>query len=1089
MLVARGPQPAVSGRGPQHAVSGQTAPRKSSVPACSGSRVIFVVRVVGTLALLLCSSDGAVTTTCAVCDMTSGRYLSGTSFVNVSADGYNLTTGCEAGYYCVEGCCNVCAAGLSCPAATVVTTAGFDANACPAGYLCDDTDSVSASISDDVPVICGQGSNCVTGVEILCAPIVEAEQLTLVTDVSYPQLIRDAEKYNDPKLENAHGGSSSGSEEANGTSSSEGPRGPRDSNASDASNASNASNASSAMNGGAPGPTRGGREPKYGAKEAEADATLQIYVGVLDGMHCASGSSAMTACPEGYYCLAPTDIEICPEGHYCPAKSRYPRECPTPFFGVGSCPSGTTARPNTRLVGYLVFPILLLVYLGTVTVNALRYRWARQAEILRKKQKLAFLVDTFHRSVTTGVAVLRFKNKFSFGNSLKSKAAVTSQDAQREELGGDGERVIPLASAEEEREAKVGPLPAVAAPVPGTKPGWTDEGISIDFENVCLHVKIGGHQVPVVNKVTGRIKAGTMTALMGASGAGKTSFLNALCGRAFYGTTTGTVKINGEVGSVKDRPDLVGFVPQSDDTVHGDLTVYENLLFSGRLRLPTSMQDSDIQALAVETMEVLELSHVRDSLVGRPGKRGISGGQRKRVNIAVELMAKPRLLFLDEPTSGLDAASATVALSALQQLARKTGVTIVTVIHQPRYSIYAMFHQVILLAQGGFSIFQGKPTEAIPYLERLGYVLPLNENAADFLLDVSTGSVGPEGDQTGDKDQRRKKLIDAWSAAASQDAAGGAHDTAGEEKPPLPPVRVSPGFFRQLRVLVRRIGLQRRRDLMTIAFNVALVVAASYISAATSGVMTETTPMSQSQEYGMISALLFGLLITLAYLPTFSSNKLVFYRDASSGMSVTAFWFVNVLFDLAQLFIMALWAAVVCYEVRYVLFEFSSVFALYVFSAWFSSAWAYMLTLLLPRGNLYVFAGLWSAVWGSLASGCLSFLAYKDIYNSQGLQIFIGLVSSVRWHAEWYLVSEYRALPPQYGYTGEALGFETVGLAMNDLAAATQPSPYGWQYNWTPMFLIGLGLRVLSLGLILALDRQRMNRKSVLQIVTAPCRR
>jgi ABC-type multidrug transport system ATPase subunit len=178
------------------------------------------------------------------------------------------------------------------------------------------------------------------------------------------------------------------------------------------------------------------------------------------------------------------------------------------------------------------------------------------------------------------------------------------------------------------------------------------EGIDICFQNLSLQVTVAKKEINVVNEVTGRICAKTMTALMGGSGAGKTSLLNALCGRAHYGTILGDIHINGKKMAIDEIKSLTGFVPQ-DDVVYAELTVRENLMYAGKLTLPRNTSLEEIEDLADTTLANLGLVRVADSLVGDVKRRGVSGGEKKRVNIGLELMARPGCLFLDEPTSGL----------------------------------------------------------------------------------------------------------------------------------------------------------------------------------------------------------------------------------------------------------------------------------------------------------------------------------------------------------------------------------------------------------------------------------------------------
>lgn len=144
---------------------------------------------------------------------------------------------------------------------------------------------------------------------------------------------------------------------------------------------------------------------------------------------------------------------------------------------------------------------------------------------------------------------------------------------------------------------------------------------------------------------------------MGPSGGGKSSFLTTLAGKASYGDVTGSVWVNGQPGSLTDPEykHLVGFVPQ-DDIMMRDLTVEENIEFAALTRLPASWSQERKLAFADGVIRILGLEDVRESLIGDETTRGISGGQRKRVNIGIEMAADPCLILLDEPTSGLDSA-------------------------------------------------------------------------------------------------------------------------------------------------------------------------------------------------------------------------------------------------------------------------------------------------------------------------------------------------------------------------------------------------------------------------------------------------
>lgn len=227
----------------------------------------------------------------------------------------------------------------------------------------------------------------------------------------------------------------------------------------------------------------------------------------------------------------------------------------------------------------------------------------------------------------------------------------------------------------------------------------------------------------------------------GASGSGKTTFLSTLAGRASDGQESGDIRINGRLDSLKRYRKLVGFVPQEDIMIR-TLTIRECLEFSALTRLPRKMSRTEKEARVSETLALLGLAKQQFSLIGDESTRGISGGQRKRVNIGIEIVADPAVLFLDEPTSGLDSSSSKEVCRILMQLAR-IGMTVVSVIHQPRYEIFEMFDDVLLFGKGGRTVFLGPASEALAYFEGLGFICPQYSNPADFVMDVIAGKVVP----------------------------------------------------------------------------------------------------------------------------------------------------------------------------------------------------------------------------------------------------------------------------------------------------------------------------------------------------------
>nr|AQQ74811.1 hypothetical protein [uncultured bacterium] len=222
-----------------------------------------------------------------------------------------------------------------------------------------------------------------------------------------------------------------------------------------------------------------------------------------------------------------------------------------------------------------------------------------------------------------------------------------------------------------------------------------------------------GQMKTLLNHVSFKAMPGDFIALMGPSGAGKTTLLLTLNG--YLPPTAGQVRINGEdLYSIYDAlRGSIGYVPQ-DDIVHPELTVWEAVRYSARFRLPPDYSEEEIDRRVETTLKQLGLEGVKHLQIGKPEKKVLSGGQRKRVNIAMELVTDPVIMFLDEPTSGLAADDTTALVTLLNELARTTGKTIITTIHQPAKDEFEKFNLCLIMGAGGIPIFYG-PTAPDAY--------------------------------------------------------------------------------------------------------------------------------------------------------------------------------------------------------------------------------------------------------------------------------------------------------------------------------------------------------------------------------------
>ncbi len=230
------------------------------------------------------------------------------------------------------------------------------------------------------------------------------------------------------------------------------------------------------------------------------------------------------------------------------------------------------------------------------------------------------------------------------------------------------------------------------------------------------------------------LEGGTLVAIMGGSGVGKTTLLSLLNGS--LKPQSGTITINGHDISEPEAKALIGFVPQ-DDLLIEELTVYQNLWYTARLCF-ADLSDEEIDKRVLSVLGQLGLMAAKDLKVGSPINKFISGGQRKRVNIALELLREPAILFLDEPTSGLSSSDTEKVINLLKEQTGK-GRLIIANIHQPSSDVYKLFDRLWLLDKGGYPIFDGNPIAALPYFKKAANYADANTSTCPVC-----GNVNPE---------------------------------------------------------------------------------------------------------------------------------------------------------------------------------------------------------------------------------------------------------------------------------------------------------------------------------------------------------
>jgi len=307
----------------------------------------------------------------------------------------------------------------------------------------------------------------------------------------------------------------------------------------------------------------------------------------------------------------------------------------------------------------------------------------------------------------------------------------------------------------------------------------------------------GLHQVNIAEDT------GKLVGLMGASGSGKSTLLNVLNGNEK--PTKGKVEINGI--NIHEKPNAIkgtiGYVPQ-DDLLIEELTVYDNLFYAAKLCFDDK-SSADIEELVSQTLTSLGLSETKHLKVGSPLDKTISGGQRKRLNIGLELLREPSVLFVDEPTSGLSSRDSENIMDLLKELSLK-GKMVFVVIHQPSSDIFRMFDKLVILDVGGYQIYYGNPVEAVLYFKN-----QINTIDKDQAACIECGNVNPEQifniietkvvNEYGKATDERKISPKKWFSLFNEQLEISPVD----HPDPLPePELQIPGWFKQIKLFFKR---------------------------------------------------------------------------------------------------------------------------------------------------------------------------------------------------------------------------------------------------------------------------------------------
>ncbi|HRJ28318.1 MAG TPA: ATP-binding cassette domain-containing protein [Cyclobacteriaceae bacterium] len=329
------------------------------------------------------------------------------------------------------------------------------------------------------------------------------------------------------------------------------------------------------------------------------------------------------------------------------------------------------------------------------------------------------------------------------------------------------------------------------------------ERISFEGKDIHFKFKNGGIGLQEINLAE---ESGNLVALMGASGSGKSTLLHVLNGSEK--PTRGKVLINGiDIHKEPEKIEgVIGFVPQ-DDLLIEDLTVYQNLYYAAKLCF-SDLDEASIDSLVMKTLEDLGLAERKDLKVGSPLQKTISGGQRKRLNIGLELLREPAILFCDEPTSGLSSRDSENIIDLLKELALK-GKLVFAVIHQPSSDIFKKFDRLLILDTGGYQIYYGNPVDAIVYFKRA--IDMINSEMGECF---ECGNVNPEQifniietkviNEYGQFTNERKMLPEQWFKLYQLYKKIGGHTLASVSSKPVKSTLRIPGRLKQTKLFSLR---------------------------------------------------------------------------------------------------------------------------------------------------------------------------------------------------------------------------------------------------------------------------------------------
>ncbi|KAK9165737.1 hypothetical protein Scep_000928 [Stephania cephalantha] len=434
-------------------------------------------------------------------------------------------------------------------------------------------------------------------------------------------------------------------------------------------------------------------------------------------------------------------------------------------------------------------------------------------------------------------------------------------------------------------------------------------GVSLTWEELWVIASNGkSGSAAILEGVTGYAQPAEVLAIMGPSGSGKSTLLDALAGRLQSNAMlSGNILINGRRETLAFGTSA--YVTQ-DDYLMTTLTVKEAVYYSAQLQLPDSMSKSKKMEIAETAIREMGLQDAMDTRIGGRTSKGISGGQKRRVTICIEILTRPKLLFLDEPSSGLDSAASYHVMSRIVRLAQQDGLTVVLSIHQPCAEVFELFHNLCLLSSGR-TVYFGPAHHASQFFAQNGFPCPAMRNPSDHYLRTINkdfdDNIGKGCGRKSATEEATNVLITSYKSSKIYNQVRSRIAWQGFSEAPLETKGSQASFLTQCLVLTRRSFVNMYRDLGYYWFRFGIYTALCLCLGTIFLNVGHDFGSIHARGYMLVYVATFMTFMAIGGFPSFVEDMKIFGRERLNGhYGVSAFIVSNTLSSIPYLILVTL---------------------------------------------------------------------------------------------------------------------------------------------------------------------------------------